>query len=390
MNVQVVSIGVALFAMFFGAGNVVFPLDLGRVLGDQVPVALLGIFISAVLMPLIGIFAGCVFDGDYKVFFERIGIWPGAILAFFCMVLIGPFGAIPRILTVSHGGLSWYFPNISLVLFTICAGALVLFFSLARANIVGIIGKYLGPLKVALLSLIIISGLFTPCVLVHTQVQPIQNFVRGFIEGYWTLDLLGAIFFARFVTGTLRKDAYSSPRALLADLFKAGALSAFLLGAIYAGFMLLGALQGARVPATVGREQLIYALADVLLGRWGVLSSFTVALACLVTAIALTAAFADYLSTMLFAGRLPYKAAVVFTVFVSSAFANLGFEGIMHAIAPVVKMCYPALIVLSLCNIAYKLWDMQWVKVPVYITLLVTIWYYYADCVLSFCCMGCV
>lgn len=365
---QILSLGVALFAMFFGAGNVVFPLDLGRVMGDSIPFALLGLFLSGVLMPLTGVFACAFFEGDYKAFFHRIGYIPGELLTLVCMVTIGSLGAIPRTVTLSHAAFSWYFPAFPLWVFTIIAGIIILFFTLREGKVVDVIGRYLGPIKIFLLSSVIISGFFVPSALIHTDFTSLQSFAVGLFAGYGTLDLLGAIFFAKLIILSVGHEATVDKSAFLKGLLKAGAIGALLLGTVYSGFMITSALHGSQIPA-VGRDQLIFALGDFLLGRLGILVSFTVAIACLTTAIALTAVFSDYVSNDLFRGRLSYKAAVVMNVFIICAFSNLGFEGIMKMVIPVALICYPALIVLSLVNIAYKTVGFKPVKIPVYVAL---------------------
>jgi LIVCS family branched-chain amino acid:cation transporter len=375
---QIFSIGVALFAMFFGAGNVVFPLDLGRTLGDNVWPAVFGLFLSGVLMPVIGVFAGVLFEGDYRAFFARIGAIPGELLTLVCMLTIGPIGATPRTLTLSHSGFAWYFPGLPLWLFTIIAGVIILALTLHKGRVLAIIGKFLAPIKIILLSLIIFAGFFATPMVPHTNFSSSESFWMGLFEGYGTLDLLVAIFLAKIIFAGLDKSLFDNRRKLLFDLFKAGCVGAFLLGIIYAGFMLTSSYHGLSVAA-VSRDQLIFALGDFLLGRFGILASITVAVACMTTAIALTAVFADYVSTDLFKGKVSYKVAVIGSVFVVCCIANLGFEGIMkHFIVPVAFMCYPALIMLAVLNIAYKLFNFKPVKIPVFLTFVITVARYFA------------
>jgi LIVCS family branched-chain amino acid:cation transporter len=369
---QIVSLGIALFAMFFGAGNVVFPLDVGRMMGDSVPLALVGLFLSGVLMPLVGVFACAFFEGDYKEFFGRIGTMPGELLILVCMLTIGSLGAIPRTLTLSHSAFSWYFPSFPLWIFTILAGIIILIFTLSEGKVVDVIGKYLGPIKIVLLSSVIISGFLTSSELIHTDFTAWQSFAVGLFEGYGTLDLLGAIFFAKLIILSVGEEAHVNKPEFLKGLLKAGVIGAGLLGIIYSGFMVTSAMHSSQI-GVVGRDQLIFALGDFLLGRLGILVSFTVAIACLTTAIALTAVFSDYLSKDLLRGKISYKVAVVLNVFTICAFANLGFEGIMRVVVPIAAICYPSLIVLSLVNIAYKTVGFKPVKIPVYATFILTV-----------------
>ena len=375
-NRQVISIGIALFAMFFGAGNVVFPLDVGRIMGDKVYWALFGLLISAIIMPITGVFGAAVFDGDYHAFFRRIGTIPGELLALLCMLVIGPFGAIPRTITVAHGAFSWYFPVISLFAFSLVAAALILFLALKEDKVIDVVGKILGPFKIILISAVIVSGFFVAPTMLHTNFLSMQSFLKGLREGYMTLDLLGAMFLAKLIWKSIDRSAGESSRSLLIGLMKGGVVGGFLLGIIYVGFMLVGAFHGIQISQEVGRQQFIYALADFLMGRFGVVSSFTVALACLVTAIALTAIFADYVRNIIlqvFGEKISYKSAVFGSVLITTIMANLGFEGIMNILAPIAIVCYPAIIVLTLCNIAYKTVGFKLVKAPFYATLLISI-----------------
>ena len=115
----ILSTGLAMFSMFFGAGNVVFPLDLGRVAGNMNLYAILGLLLTAVLVPFTGLFTMFLFSGDYDSFFKRIGKIPGFLVISFLMALIGPFMAIPRCITLSFSTMSMYFPGMSLFYFSL-------------------------------------------------------------------------------------------------------------------------------------------------------------------------------------------------------------------------------------------------------------------------------
>ena len=131
----IVSTGLAMFSMFFGAGNVVFPLDLGRVAGTMNIYAVLGLLITAVLVPFAGLFAMLLFEGDYKEFFERMGKIPGFLIITFLMALIGPFMAIPRCVTLSYSTLKLYCPSVSLFYFSILACVLIFLLTEKRKKI---------------------------------------------------------------------------------------------------------------------------------------------------------------------------------------------------------------------------------------------------------------
>lgn len=358
--------------MFFGAGNVIFPLDLGRLLDDKVFYAIPGLFISGVLMPIIGVYAGVLFKGDYRALFHKIGAIPGELLMLVCMLTIGPFGAIPRTLTLAHAGFAWYFPQLPMGLFIISAGLIVLFFTMRESKILSIIGKFLAPIKISLLALIIIAGLWFAQPLTHSDVSAGSSFFQGLYQGYYTLDLLVALFFARLIFLGLDKETLSNPNSVRIGLLKAGAFGAILLGVIYSGFMLASAFHASALT-NLGRSELVFALGDLLLGKLGIIASFTVAFATLTTAIALTAVFADYLSKDILRGRLSYRMSVLSSVIVTCGLAMLGFEGVAKIIEPIAIICYPALIVLALAGILNRLYGFDYIKVPVFATFATTL-----------------
>lgn len=365
-----------MFAMLFGAGNVVFPLALGREAGSTVGWAVTGFCLTAVLVPLLGLVSTVLYEGDYRQFLGRIGAVPGAIIAAVCMILIGPFGAIPRCVNTAYAATKWYFPEFSLFYFSIMAALIIFFFALRQNSVVDVIGRFLGPIKLTLLLSIIIVGVFwvhgAP---IQVDMTPTNALLKGAVEGYGTMDLLGTIFFAGLILNSLRKGLGPEVgyKQLAWEGLKAGLVGSLLLGLVYAGFCLVAAFHGPSV-ADINRYELLNALAPYILGpHGGMLTNATVAISCLVTALALTTVFAEYLQKTLFRNRLNYISCLVMTTITTGAMANLGFSNLMSLIVPVITACYPALVVLSILNIAHKLFGFQYVKVPVFATLVVTV-----------------
>lgn len=368
----ILSAGIAMFAMMFGAGNVIFPLALGRDVGGSIWYALVGFCLTAVVVPLIGIVSLSLYQGDYKKFLGTIGTIPGALIALLCMVLIGPFGCIPRCITISHAAVNWYFPQISLVLFSILAAPLVYLTTMRKNSVIDLLGRYLGPIKIVLLLSIVVGGLFGGMHTLSTGFSPGSAFARGLLEGYGTMDLLAAIFFAGLICSSLRGDPTQpmTTQELIIRCLKAGLVGGGLLGLMYIGFCIVAAFNASVIQGT-DKAQLLSALASLVLGSWGgVLANITVAVSCFTTAIALTTVFADYVSRELTAGRLSYCYALLITTTITALMTNLGFSGIMSAISPIIIVCYPALIVLSIVNIAYKTVGFKYVKTPVFLTFL--------------------
>lgn len=368
----ILSAGVAMFAMMFGAGNVIFPLSLGREVGaGAVLFALTGFCLTAVVVPLLGIIAISLFHGNYKKFLGTMGSLPGAAITLMCMVLIGPFGCIPRCMAISHAAFSWYFPQVTLLMFSIVISILIFITTTSKQGVISVLGKFLGPIKFCLLLLIMVVGLVQAGSVPHGTVQSLHAFASGLSEGYGTMDLLAALFFTGLICASLRdEDEEKNSWPLVIRCVKAGIIGGLLLGTVYTGFCLIAAYN-AHLLQGVEKAQLLSALAIVVLGSWGgMLASITVGLSCLTTAIALTTVFADYTSKQLSGRRIPYIIASAITVVISCMMTNLGFNGIMAVIKPVIAVCYPALIVLSIVNIAHKLVGFGQVKIPVFLTLL--------------------
>lgn len=371
------SAALALFAMLFGSGNIVYPLSLGRDTGSVAIYAMVGFFLTAVFVPLFGIISIALFDGDYKAFLGRIGKVPSAFLIFLCMALIGPLCIIPRSIAISHAALQWCVPALSMLQFSIFAAALLFVCTVRQSKVLDLLGRFLGPIKLALLTFIIIKGFFVAAQAPVCQLTILSAFSRGLLEGYGTLDLLAAIFFSSLILAGFKKGLVGEITAqehkkILALACKSGALAALLLGLVYAGFVMVSAWH-AVACAGVDQGQLLSTLASILLGTaGGVLASVTLAVACLTTAIALTTVFANYVTAELFDNKISYTVALLLTLGIAVVFANLGFSGIMAAVLPVIVIAYPALIVLSVTNMIYKLAQIDLGVAPFYVTLVIS------------------
>lgn len=378
---KTLSTGVAMFAMLFGAGNVAFPLALGRESGNTVGWSIIGFCITAVLVPLFGLVSIMLYNGDYRVFLGRIGSIPGLILTGICMILVGPFGAIPRCINMAYAATKWYFPTFPLLYFSITIAHVIFFSALKQGNVVDLIGKFLGPLKLFLLFGIITIGLFWMHGTLSIVNVSIPNaIIKGAIEGYGTMDLLGTIFFAGLIVQSLKKNTKSNGKEsdsnseeecknLAIRGLRAGIVGAILLGSVYAGFCLVAAMHGPNIENT-DKYELLNSLAPYILGKHGgVLTNFTIGVSCFVTALALTVVFSEYLQKTVFKGNINYTIALLATVITSCLMSNLGFNKIMSLISPIIAACYPALIVLSAMNMMHKLFQIHLVKLPVFLTL---------------------
>jgi len=381
----ILSTGLAMFSMFFGAGNVVFPLDLGRVAGSMNFYAILGLLITAVLVPFAGVVAMFLFEGDYKQFFNKVGTTPGLILTTFLMCIIGPFYAIPRCIGLSYSTLSLYTPGLSLVLFSIMASALIFFLTKSRGKILTILGYVLAPTLVVSLVIVIIKGLISHPGAVITDYNRANMFFYGLKEGYFTLDLMAAFFFSVVILiglkRSLGKEIDFSSKAGKKELFgitmKSTLIGGSLIGIIYCGFSYVASFYSS-VLHGVEKDTILSVISPRILGPIGGLVANTcVILACLTTAITLSAVFAEFIQNRIFRKRLNYISCLLITLIVAMLLSNLGFMRIIELSKPILYICYPVLILFTFLNIANKLFGFKYIKVPTIVAFIISfIWYF--------------
>lgn len=366
-----------MFSMFFGAGNVVFPLKLGQISQSNNIYAILGLLITAVGVPFLGLISMTLFNGDYKKFFGRIGKVPGFMIAFLIMALIGPFGALPRCIALSYSTTKMFFPSIGIEMFSLCACLLIFILTFKKNSIVDLLGYVLTPLLLGSLGVIIVKGLFLSPHAPITEAPPIESFFHGFMEGYQTMDLLGAFFFSSIVISCMKKgDHYSKDltrKELLILMGKSSLIGAALLSLIYTGFSYVAAYNS-NALAHVGTDQLLGQVALSVLGPYaGVVACVAVALACLTTAIALACVFAEFVHFEIAQGKIGYLSSLVITLVISYFVSVMNFVEIVKLLAPILQMIYPSLIALSVINLFYKLYGYQQVYAPLVIVFVLSV-----------------
>lgn len=350
-NKDVLVVGVALFAMFFGAGNLIFPPYMGLLAGTAWPWALLGFLITGIGMPLLGIMAAARAGGTVEHLGRRVNPWFGRLLSIVIILAIGPLLAIPRTCAVAFElGIRPTWPAFPAALFSVVFFGITFWFALNRSAVVDKIGKFLTPFLLLTLSWIILKGVFTPLGSV-AEMELQGPFGRGFQEGYQTMDALASLVFAQIIIGALIFKGYANVREQVRMTSMAGGIAALGLGLVYGGLMYLGATASSIHPPSVERTDLLIAIAQGLLGETGKFAlGLAVSLACLTTAIGLTATVADYFSR-LSKDRIGYKLIAVITVVFSGIFATVGVTTIVNVAVPLLVTVYPvaiALIVLTL------------------------------------------
>jgi branched-chain amino acid:cation transporter, LIVCS family len=339
-------VGVALFAMFFGAGNLIFPPYMGLMAGVDWRLALAGFLITGIGLPLLGIMAAARAGGTVEKLGQRVSPWFGTALSVVIILAIGPLLAIPRTCaTAFELGVRPSLPGFSPWLFSVLFFGVTFWFSMNRSAVIDKIGKLLTPLLVFTLGWIIIAGLISPPGEV-TDAGIRAPFGNGFREGYQTMDALASVVFAQIVLGALILKGYTNIKDQVRMTTLAGGIAAAGLGLVYSGLMYLGATSGSLYPDSVERTDLLIGIASGLMGEQGhIVLGVAVSLACLTTAIGLTATVAGYFSE-LFRNRLRYRPIAVITVVFSGFFATVGVTTIVNLAYPLLVTVYPVAIVL--------------------------------------------
>ena len=367
--------------MFFGAGNLVFPLAAGQYAQDQNFYSALGLLISGVGVPLLGLLSITLFDGNHQAFFARIGKYPGFLATAFIMLLIGPLGAMPRVISFAYSTMNTFFPGTNLVVFSVIACLVVLLLTYKRSRILDILGYVLTPILLLTLAILIIKAFFTEPNLIEADEGPVAVFLHGMYQGYFSMDLMASFFFSSVVILCLKQELHPTDqkdfKKLIKMTIKAGCIGASLLALVYIGLSYVSAYNSEFLIA-VPKEEMLGALALKILGPYaGIITILAVAMACLTTAIALAVVFAEFLHEDITKMKLSYGASLVITLLITFLISTLNFEGIMNYLQPILIICYPSLIMLSFVNLMYKLYGFQYVKTPVLITLLISFFAYF-------------
>lgn len=359
----VLSTGLAMFSMFFGSGNLVFPLVVGQMSNGHFTLAAIGILLTGVLVPFLGILAMLLFDGNSKDFFARLG--KPAIFWFplIALCLMGPFGVLARCITVAHGAFELLAPGMSLWIFSLFSCILIFILTIRKNRIVPILGSCLTPILLLSLSAIAFFGLK------YAEFpQPLpggawESFKTGIFQGYQTMDLLAAFFFSSFVIKHL-KDRHAEQSGTLSVFFKSSLVGAGLLSVIYVLLVLLGALYAPQLSAIEPQEMLAF-IAKASLGNFAApVVCCAVVFACLTTAIVLTSLFSDFLKKEVTNNKINLSTALATTLGIAFFTSNLQFSGIARILGPILEAIYPALIVLTVLSIFHKLWGWKSVRLP--------------------------
>lgn len=353
--------GLALFAMFFGAGNIIFPLKIGSEAGQHVMPALVAFVISGVGVPFLGLFAVALYEGDYWKFFQRFGKIPAFLMVTFLILIIGPLFCAPRTEIVTYNTLLPVLPTViknSYVFNALYCGVLFLLVA-KQSRLVDVIGGILSPVKIIAFTILIVFALYAASPLQPVSDTAAQLFHSSLTTGYGTMDLLGAFFFCtvayKNIVNKCQSAGITAKEAIIKMTLYSCVIGAFFIAAIYAG-LIYAAATHAQSLQNVPTEAMIGKLSYVVLGQYGsVFVGVCVTFACLATAAGLVEVTTDFLHNIILRQKLPRVVCVLMVLAVTYMMAILGFDTIMKIAGPILNVLYPVLIVLCVINIAFKL-----------------------------------
>lgn len=347
---DVILTGFALFAMLFGAGNLIFPPMVGYVVGDQWISAAAGFFITGIGFPLLAILSSALAGKELDDFADKVSPLFSKIFNVVLILAIGPFLAIPRtgatafeLMLLSHvdgnNGMYKY-------VFLACYFIIVFLFSIKANAVIERIGKILTPVLLIILAVIVVKGVFFP--IGEPLAKDISNTFRyGFYNGYQTMDTLAAIIFSSIILKAIRNGRNLTVKQEMSFLSNSSMIAVCGLSLVYGGLLYIGATSYGVLHST-GTTQLLTDIVNKLLGKEGNLAlGVCVAGACLTTAIGLTATVGDYFSSLL---KTSYEKVVTATVVLSFIFAGFGVDAIVKVSAPILTFLYPVAIVLIVLN----------------------------------------
>ena len=362
-------IGFALFSMFFGAGNLIFPGFLGNSLGSDFLLGTVGFVVTGVGLPLLAIVACSKGDGTFESIGNRIDRKFVLIFTTVLFIAIGPLMAVPRTAaTTFELSVNPFLPNVPAIVVITIYFAINLFFVLKKSSIIDTIGKFLTPALLILLIVLIVKGIVLPIgEIVNTNVSSVLS--SSLIEGYQTMDALGALLFASIVTTSLKEKGYKG-KEMPKMIFKSSLVAAIGLAFVYGGLMYIGAQTSGLASQELGKTGLLLLISESVLGKVGpVIIGLAMGLACLSTSIGLVSVGASFFEEIS-KGKLSYKLNAIVISIISLGVATLGVDRIVALSGPVLNLLYPVSITVIVTTLMSKvLKNMKAVRLGVYTSL---------------------
>ena len=348
---DIIICGFALFAIFFGAGNLIFPPYLGVISGNNWGIANIAFLLSDPLLPILGVIVTALLGGQATDLGKRVSKHFSIIIGAISIILIGPLFAVPRTGATTHEiFVQSFVPSAPQWITSLIFFGLTLYIAIHSHTVIDAIGKYLTPILLFILLLVFIAAVVQP----NAGFQTITSaglFSQSFKEGYQTMDALGAALMAGVVISDLTRRGYTEKKEQHQMMFGVGIVSFVLLALVYSSLTYAGATVSTVYDSTIQRPALLIGLIEQLLGSFGkVAMGIAVSFACLTTSVGLITTCGHYFSTLT-NGKLEYKKIVVVSVVLSFLLSLLGVDALLQLAVPVLSAIYPMVIALIFLSI---------------------------------------
>lgn len=354
---DIIALGFMTFALFIGAGNIIFPPIVAQQAGEHVWIAALGFLITGVGLPVLTIIALSRTKGSIEILSSDLGRYASLLLTVICYLSVGPLFATPRTATVSFEiGISSYFGNspYALLMYSSAFFAVVALVSLYPNKLLDTVGYVLAPLKILSLAVLGITAFMIPT----GQIAPAVNryiehpLSEGFVNGYLTMDTLGALVFGIVIIQAIYSRGVTDTKLVAKYAVFAGLIAGIGLILVYVSLFKLGLGSHAVAPNAANGAVILHAYVQHAYGDIGALFlTLLICLSCAVTAIGLTCACAEYFNELT---KIPYKILVLILVVLSFIVSNLGLTKLIAVSVPILTAIYPPAIVVIVLSFLRK------------------------------------
>ena len=356
---NMVLVSFMLFSLFFGAGNLIFPPFLGQMAGDNMPLALLTFLITAVVLPVLGVLVVAKFGG-LDVLARHVNKYFAIAFTVIIYLAIGPGLGIPRAASVPFEmAIAPYLSESSpltiyMLLYSACFFFIAAWIALTPSKLVSRIGKVLTPSLLILLLILFISF----CISATKGVAPAQGeyidnaAIKGFLEGYNTMDTIAALNFGLVIATTVQSFGVTEKKNMMRCVLKAGFFAGFILSSVYIMLSVMGAQSSAIYPVQANGAWTLRCIVKDVFGEAGaVILALTFTLACLTTCIGLITSISQFFSKIF---NKSYKAFVIAISLFSFVVCNFGLNAILSVSVPVLNIVYPVSIVLIALGLGHR------------------------------------
>ncbi|MFD2670564.1 branched-chain amino acid transport system II carrier protein [Marinicrinis sediminis] len=358
------TIGLMLFALFFGAGNLIFPAMMGQMAGNEYGQANLGFLITGVGLPLIGTMA-IGFSGvkNLLALTQRVHPLFAYVYTTLLYLTIGPLFAMPRTGSISYEiGIKPYvgsaYDSIAMAIFTVLFFGVTFLFSVNPVRMVEIVGKILTPILLVSISILAIASFTVP---VGKPQEPDSSyasepFFKGFQDGYLTMDALAALVFGIIVINAIRAKGIQDRKRILSVCLQATLIAATMLALIYTSLTYMGASSVSTFGILANGGEVLTSVTGHYFGTFGGFAlGVIVLLACLTTSIGLTTSCSGYFQQII--PGMSYRSICMVLCVISAILANIGLEQLIQFSVPVLSILYPLAIVLILLTFLHQLFQ---------------------------------